>query len=118
MKKDEYFFEYPDFNNVKDIVYDVVKKYPNNTAFILKNKIGKDINYEYKTFTDFLKDINNLGTGLYELGLKDKRIAIIGKNRYEWVLSFTTILLGNMVVIPLYKGLTEIEIENSIKKSK
>ncbi len=118
MKKDEYFFEYPDFNNVKDIVYDVVKKYPNNTAFILKNKIGKDINYQYKTFTDFLEDINNLGTGLYELGLKDKRIAIIGKNRYEWVLSFTTILLGNMVVIPLDKGLTEIEIENSIKKSK
>ena len=118
MKKDEYFFEYPDFNNVKEIVYDVVKKYPNNTAFILKNKIGKDINYEYKTFTDFLEDINNLGTGLFELGLRDKRIAIIGKNRYEWALSFTTVLLGNMIVIPLDKGLTEIEIENSIKRSK
>ena len=38
MKKDEYFFEYPDFENIKQIVYDVVKKYPNNKAFIVKNK--------------------------------------------------------------------------------
>jgi len=31
-KRDEYFFEYPDFNNVKEIVYDSVNKYPDNTA--------------------------------------------------------------------------------------
>jgi long-chain acyl-CoA synthetase len=117
MKKDEYFFEYPDFSNVKEIVYHVVEKYPNNTAFILKDKKGKEVNYIYKTFVDFLEDINNLGAGLYNLGIKDKRIAIIGKNKYEWVLSFTTTLLGNMVVIPLDKGLTETEIENSINKS-
>lgn len=117
MKKDEYFFEYPDFNNVKEIVYYIVKKYPNNTAFILKNKKGKEVNYIYKTFVDFLEDINNFGTGLFNLGLKDKKIAVIGKNKYEWVLSFTTTLLGNMVVIPLDKGLTEIEIENSINES-
>lgn len=117
MKKDEYFFEYPDFNNVKEIVYYIVKKYPNNTAFILKNKKGKEVNYIYKTFVDFLEDINNFGTGLFNLGLKNKKIAVIGKNKYEWVLSFTTTLLGNMVVIPLDKGLTEIEIENSINES-
>lgn len=118
MKKDEYFFEYPDFNNVKEIVYDVVKKYPENTAFILKEKTGKNVNYIYKTFVDFLEDVNNFGTGLFNLGFKDKKIAIIGKNRYEWVLSFTTVLLGNMVVIPLDKGLTEVEVENSIAKSR
>lgn len=118
MKKDEYFFEYPDFNNIKEIVYYVAQKYSSHTAFILKDKKGKEINYIYKTFTDFLEDINNLGTGFLNLGLKDKKIAVIGKNRYEWVLSFTTTLLGNMVVIPLDKGLTEIEIENSINKSK
>lgn len=118
MKKDEYFFEYPDFNNVKEIVYDVVKKYPENTAFILKEKTGKNVNYIYKTFVDFLEDVNNFGAGLFNLGFKDKKIAIIGKNRYEWVLSFTTVLLGNMVVIPLDKGLTEVEVENSIAKSR
>lgn len=117
MKKDEYFFEYPDFNNIKEIVYYVAQKYSSHTAFILKNKKGKETNYIYKTFTDFLEDTNNFGAGLFGAGLNDKKIAIIGKNRYEWILSFTTTLLGNMVVIPLDKGLTEIEIENSINKS-
>lgn len=64
-----------------------------------------------------MEDINNLGTALYNLGLKDKRIAIISKNRYEWILSYVTILLGNMVAVPLDKGLTEIEIENCIERT-
>ena len=118
MKKDEYFYDYPDFNNVKEIIYDVVKKYPQNRAFIIKEKNDKEIKYKNISFTQFLEDINNLGTGLYELKLKNKRIAIISKNRYEWALSYISILMGNMVAVPLDKGLTEIEIENSIIRSK
>ncbi len=116
-KRDEYFFEYPDFNNVKEIVYDSVNKYPDNTAFILKNKVNNEVTYTNKTFKNFLEDVNNLGAGLYNLGLQNKRVAVISKNRYEWAVSFTSILLGNMVAVPLDKGLTEIEIENSIKRT-
>lgn len=117
MKKDEYFFDYPDFNNIKEIIYDVVKKYPDNKAFIIKEKKEKEVTYKNITFTELLEDANNLGTGLYNLGMKNKKIAIISKNRYEWILSYISILLGNMVAIPLDKGLTEVEIENSIIRS-
>lgn len=117
MKKDEYFFEYPDFNNIKEIVYDVVKKDPDNIAFIIKNKKEKEVTYRNVCFTELLEEVNNFGAGLYKLGLKDKRIAIISKNRYEWALSYISILLGNMVAVPLDKGLTEVEIENSIERS-
>ncbi len=117
MKKDEYFFEYPDFENIKQIVYDTVKKYPDNKAFIVKNKSGNEITYRDICFTELLEEVNNFGAGLYKLGLKDKKIAIISKNRYEWALSYISILLGNMVAIPLDKGLTEVEIENSIERS-
>lgn len=118
MKKDEYFFEYPDFENIKQIVYDVVKKYPNNKAFIVKNKENDKVTYRNICFTELLEEVNNFGAGLYKLGLKDKKIAIISKNRYEWALSYISILLGNMIAVPLDKGLTEIEIENSIERSK
>lgn len=117
MKKDEYFFEYPDFENIKQIVYDVVKKYPNNKAFIVKNKENDKVTYRNICFTELLEEVNNFGAGLYKLGLKDKKIAIISKNRYEWALSYISILLGNMIAVPLDKGLTEIEIENSIERS-
>lgn len=117
MKKDEYFFEYPDFKNIKQIVYDTAKKYPDNKAFIVKNKEGNEVTYRDICFTELLEEVNNFGAGLYKLGLKDKKIAIISKNRYEWALSYISILLGNMIAIPLDKGLTEIEIENSIERS-
>lgn len=118
MKKDEYFFEYPDFTNIKEIVYDVVKKYPERTAFIVKNKKDKEVTYRNIDYKTLLEEVNNFGTALLDMGLKNKRVAIISKNRYEWALSYITLLLGNMISIPLDKGLTEIEIENSIERSK
>lgn len=52
------------------------------------------------------------------MGYKDKRVAIIGKNRYEWVLAYVSVINGVGVCVPLDKGLPEDEIEMSIKRSK
>ena len=113
MKKDETFFEYPEFTNVKDIIYYSVDKFKDNRAFILKEKDenGK-IKYTNITYKKFLDDVNEYGTGLYRLGLKGKKLGIIAKNRYEWVLTYVACLLGGIIAVPLDKGLTDIEIEN------
>lgn len=50
--------------------------------------------------------------------MQGKKIAILAKNRYEWALSYVSILLGGMIAVPLDKALTDIEIENSILRSK
>ena len=118
MKKNETFFEYPEFNNVREILNYSVEKYPENIAFIVKEKKDNDINYINITYKNFLNEVNNFGTGLFNLGLKGKRIAILSKNRYEWVLSYVSILLGGMIAVPLDKGLTDIEIKNSLIRSK
>lgn len=118
MKKDETFFEYPNFTNVKDIIYYSVDKYRENRAFIIKEKVGEEVKYKNISYGDFLEEVNSLGTGLFRLGLKGKRIGIIAKNRYEWVLSYVACLLGGMIAVPLDKGLTDLEIENSILRSK
>ena len=118
MKKDETFFEYQNFTNVKDIIYYSVDKYRENRAFIIKEKVGEEVKYKNISYGDFLEEVNSLGTGLFRLGLKGKRIGIIAKNRYEWVLSYVACLLGGMIAVPLDKGLTDLEIENSILRSK
>ena len=118
MKRDETFFEYPVFNNVKDVIYHSVKKYPDNIAFRLKEKIEEEIRYIDITYKEFLEEVNNFGTGLFSLGLKGKKIALLSKNRYEWVLGYVSILLGGMIAVPLDKGLTDIEIENSLLRGK
>lgn len=116
-KSKEYFFEYPNFKDIKELINYTVNKFPNNKAFIIKEKISKEeVKYHDITFKEFLEDINNLGTALYDLGLNEKKVAIISKNRYEWFLGFLATLMGNMIVVPLDKGLTAIEIENCVSK--
>ena len=118
MKSEETFFKYQDFNNIKEIIYNSVEKYPNNIAFKIKEKNGKEVKYKEITYKKLLEEANNLGTGLYNLGLKGKKVAIISKNRYEYALSYVSILLGGMVAVPLDKDFTEIELKNAlIRKS-
>lgn len=95
-----------------------VQKHAENVAFILKEKSEKNVNYQKITYREFGEQVNRFGAGLFELGLQGKRIAIIGKNRYEWALSYVSILLGDMTAVPLDKGLTDIEIRNSLLQSR
>ena len=110
--------ELPRFENVKEIIYNSVKLYPNNIAFTIKKKDGNEIKYTNITYTKLLEDINALGSVLYQKGLKGKRIAIIGRNRYEWSISHLSCLLGGIVSVPLDKDLQIDELEESLIRSK
>lgn len=114
----EKIFDATEFNNIKEIIYNSAKKYKDNLAFVIKHKEEKNTTYENVTYKRLLEDVNKLGTALYSLRLKAKRIAIIGKNRYEWVVSYLASLLGGIVAIPLDKDLQYGELENSLIRSK
>ena len=107
-----------DFKDIKSIIYNSIDKFSNNTAFTIKETINKKLIYKDITYNQMLNDINSFGTGLYKKGLKGKRIAIIGKNRYEWALTYLANLLGGIVSIPLDKDLKYNELENSLIRSK
>lgn len=66
-KKDKTFFEYPVFDNVRDVIYHAVNKYPKNIVFRIKEKNGDNISYIDVTYEEFLNEVNNLGTGLFQL---------------------------------------------------
>ncbi|HPU40805.1 MAG TPA: AMP-binding protein [Acetivibrio clariflavus] len=91
------------------------KKYGNSPAFKFKDKNGNIVS---KSYIDFERDINNLGTALISIGLKDKRIAIIGENRYEWGVAYYSIINGTGVAVPMDKYLPPVEIENLIERGK
>ncbi|MBR6689130.1 MAG: AMP-binding protein [Clostridia bacterium] len=107
-----------DFKDIKGVIYNSAKKFANNVAFRIKEKVGKETKYKDVTYAQMLKDVNNFGTGLYNKGLKGKRVAIIGKNRYEWALTYVTNLLGGIIAVPLDKELQYNELENSLIRSK
>ena len=114
MKPHSKLYNKTNYADIREVVQDGIRKYPNNIAFTIKNKVGKDVEYKNITYKELEEEISNLGAGLLKLGLKDKKIAIIGPNTYEWALSYISILYGVGVVVPLDKGLPNQEIEDSV----
>ena len=117
MEKERY-FEAEEFENIKEILYHVAQKYSDKVAFIVKHKKEAQISYENITYKELLKNVNALGSKFYELGYQNKRIAIVGRNRYEWCVTHLANLLGNMVSIPLDKELQVDELESCLVRSK
>ena len=114
----ERYFEAKEFKNIKEIIYNSAKVFSKNIAFIIKHKNGDKVTYENKTYKNLLEDINSFGTKLYDLGFKNKRIAVVGRNRYEWVVAHLSNLLGGIVSIPLDKELQVDELESCLVRSK
>ncbi|MEN8905705.1 MAG: AMP-binding protein [Clostridiales bacterium] len=101
--------------DLRELVKGSIKNYKDRTAFKFKNKSGEIIE---KSYIDLDKEIDYLGTSLISLGLKGKKIAILSENRYEWGLSYFSIVNGTGIVVPLDKYLPHIEVENLIKRGK
>ena len=115
----ERYFDATEFQNIKEILYNSVEKYGENIAFIIKHKGNeKKVTYENITYKKLLEDVNSLGTKLFDLGYQDKRIAIVGRNSYEWALAHLANQLGGIVSVPLDKELQLDELESSLERSK
>lgn len=101
------------FADLKDMLKQTGEVYGNRPAYIFKDN-GSMKTISHKEFRD---EINALGTVLINMGLKDKRIAVISENRYEWELSYLAIVAGVGVVVPLDKALPDNELESLILRS-
>lgn len=104
-----------EFTDLKDMLNKTGEAYGDRPAYVFKTeKPG-----ELKTIThkEFRDQINALGTALIQMGLKDKRIAVISENRYEWELAYLAIAAGTGVVVPLDKALPDNELESLILRS-
>lgn len=107
-------------DTVKEIIINSVNMFPNDIAFRVKIK-NKDKNspavYEDHTFTDFLNDVYAVGSSLYAHGLQGKRVAIIGRNQYNWVVTHLSCLFGGIVSVPIDKELPLGEMEDSLARA-
>lgn len=103
------------YENLKVMLEKSGELHGDRPAYIFKtNEPGKFREITHKEFRD---DINALGTKLINLGLKDKRIAVISENRYEWGVVYLSVVAGTGVIVPLDKSLPDNEIESLIIRS-
>ena len=90
-----------EITNFKDMIYRSAKVFSSRTAFKLKDK---NKNIYTVTYSEFKKDIMALGTALINKGFLNKKICIIGKNSYEWAVSYLAASIVG-VVVPIDKEL-------------
>ena len=107
--------KFMEFTDLKDMLEKTGEAFGERPAYIFKTEEpGKFKEITHKEFRD---DIKSLGTALINLGLKDKRIAVISDNRYEWGVVYLATVTGTGVIVPLDKALPDNEIENLIVRS-
>ncbi len=110
----ERLYKYIEITDLKDMLKKSGGKYGEKIAY----KIRQENGYKEITHSEVRKMVDGLGTKLIDMGLKDKRIAVIGENRYEWEIAYLSIVCGTGTVVPLDKSLPENELESLIERSK
>jgi long-chain acyl-CoA synthetase len=110
---DKYFDIY-NITDLKDMLYKTALKNKNRYAFKLKDTNGK---IYFVTYEHFKNDVESLGTKLIQLGFKGKAISVIGKNSYNWAVSYLAAsIIG--IVVPIDKELHALDVINFLNTSK
>jgi len=101
--------------DLKQMIESSVELYGDNIAFHVKDQVGGP--YRGITYKEAKVDMDALGTALISMGLKGKAISIIGDNRYEWAISYLSVVCGTGIVVPLDKELGASELEQLVKEA-
>lgn len=107
------YYEARRVGDLRELVKESTNKYGDATAFKFKDKNG---NIAGKTYREFDRDIDCLGTALISMGLKGSRISIISENRYEWGVCYFSIVNGTGIAVPMDKYLPKNEVENLVER--
>ena len=103
------------YRDLKEMLEKTGEKYGDKPAYVFKTE--EEGKFKYITHKEFRDHIKALGTSLVNMGLKDKRIAVISENRYEWGVAYLAIVTGTGIVVPLDRALPANEIENLMIRS-
>lgn len=106
MKNLKYVYNVREVSTIRELLESSCELFAQKTAFLFrKDGTGVEITYE-KLF----KDVKEFSTYLNSLGLTGKKIAVSGKNSYDWAISYLAITCGCGIVVPLDKDLSEKEV--------
>lgn len=119
------------FLTIKEAIDYSIAKRPNKSAFVIKSN-NKNLKQRYSnsnlkfnsedyltiTFEELKKDVITLAEYFLSKGYKDYKIAVMSKNRYEWVIAYLACIYAGIVVVPLDKTLKTNEIISSLNRVK
>ena len=99
-------YEIREIHSIRDILESSFTLFPDNVAFLRKSSDG----IEEISYTRTYEETVALATYFHALGLKNKKIAVIGQNSYEWSITYLAVTCGTGVIVPFDKELKPDEI--------
>ena len=108
-------YEFREVRDLKQMLYSSAQMYGDKTGYLVKDRPGGP--YLPISYNQFRDDVNGLGTALLELELKGKKIAVIGDNRYDWLVAHMAAVCGVGISVPLDKELPVGEVANLLNRS-
>ena len=112
MKKYKYYDVRP-IRDIREMLYTSVAEWHDKDLFLEKS----DGEYKGITFSEYLSDVEGLGTKLTSMGLGGKRVIVTGENCYAWALTYMAVICGVGVIVPVDKEIPPEEIANIIRIS-
>lgn len=104
----------------RELLNRTIKLYGDNNIFKFKKRMykkGETVEFNYMTYKEFGKEVEALGAGVNSLGISNRRVALISKNRYEWIETYYAMLTGGKIIVPLDKSLPDNEIISLAERS-
>ena len=109
--------DFIEITDLKDMLNKTKELYGDKIAYKIRKKDGEKGEYITYTHREVRDMVDALGTALIDMGLKGKRIAVIGENRFEWEIAYLSVVCGTGIVVPLDKSLPENELKSLIDRS-
>ncbi|MDD4297404.1 MAG: AMP-binding protein, partial [Ruminiclostridium sp.] len=113
LRKDR-LYEVRPINDLKDMLSQSVSLFGDYAAFRQKGLEGQISEITYK---EFCADISAFGTALLDLGFGNKKIAVIGENRYEWCVTYLSVVNGVGTIVPLDRELPVDDLQYLLEQS-
>ncbi|MDR0424550.1 MAG: long-chain fatty acid--CoA ligase, partial [Clostridiales Family XIII bacterium] len=108
-------YEPRELRDIKDLVNSSAIIFNDRGAFLVKDKPGGT--YVAISYLQLKRDVDALGTALTEMGFSGRKIALIGENRYEWVVSYLAVINGVGVIVPIDRELCEDDIADIFRRA-
>lgn len=106
MQNSKLVYEVRDVRDFRELFFGTAERVPDNIAFL--RRVGKEA--EEISYGRAAEDISALASYLAAEKLDGAKIAVIGKNCYEWAISYLAVTCGVGVIVPFDRELKEGEL--------
>lgn len=94
--------------SIRDVMMTTCEEHAALDAFIFRRK--PTLPEERRTFAQLGDDIKYLGTYISHSKYQGDKLAVVGENAYEWIVSYSAILGSDSIGVPLDRALPEGEL--------